>query len=61
MSEKTPQIPSIHGLPDDVKNIIKPMKEILETREGRLGTNKSTGVTYEKLVELGLITEDQIP
>jgi hypothetical protein len=37
------------------------MKEILETREGRLGPNKTNTVTYQNLIDLGLITEDQVP
>lgn len=61
MSEKLPHIPSVHKLDDNIKSIVKPMKEILETREGRIGGAGSKSVTYDDLVALGLITKDDIP
>jgi len=59
---KTPSIPSIDKLSDiQLKLILKPIKEIIEVREGRLGSKKDMAVTYQDLVDLGLITESQIP
>ena len=61
MPQKTPQIPSVHSLDVDIKKVVKPIKEIIETREGLIGSSKDRFVTFQSLVDLGLITEDQIP
>lgn len=59
--EKMPSIPTVEFLDADVKAVVRPIKEILEVREGRVGSNKSRVVTFGDLVDLGLITESQIP
>ncbi len=61
MPHKIPQIPSVHSLDIEVKKVVKPMKEIIETREGLIGNSKDKFVTFQALVDLGLITADQIP
>ena len=58
---KLPQIPSVHSLPIDVRNVLIPIKEIIETREGKVGDIASRNVTYQDLIDLGLITKDDLP
>jgi hypothetical protein len=61
MTVKAPQIPSIHALDTSVKVVLSPIKELLELREGRLGEKTNMNVTWQDLVDLGLITSDQVP
>ena len=59
------KLPSIPEVPfgRDSKEILDPVREILEVWKGdRKVTNQSQAVvTYQNLVDLGLITESQIP
>ena len=60
--QKLPQIPSPLQIEDDkTRKAIVAIKEIVEVREGRLGDNADNMVTFQDLVDLGLITESQIP
>jgi len=61
MPHNVPQIPSVQSLEADIKKVVKPMKEIIETREGLIGNKEDKFVTFQSLVDLGLITSDQIP
>jgi len=58
-----PPIPELNGLQDPVlKSILSPIKETIELREGRRAKdNLDKMVTWRELVELGLITESQVP
>ena len=58
---KTPNIPSISTPDVQMSRVLKAVKETIEIREGRLGPKKEMGVTFQDLVDLGLITESQIP
>jgi len=58
---RLPQIPSVHALDVKIREVVKPMKEIIETREGKIGNKADKFVTYQGLVDLGLITASQIP
>jgi len=47
---------------DESRKLLQNVKEILEVREGRRGSDYlDKAVTYRDLVTLGLITESQVP
>lgn len=49
-------------LDDETRKMIQGIKEIIEVREGRRGSDYlDKAVTYRDLVSLGLITESQVP
>lgn len=59
---KVPAIPGMESLPADVQRVVRTIKETMEVREGVRGNDYlDKGVTYRDLVELGLITESQVP
>lgn len=56
-------LPSIPDIPPGTVNseLLEPMKEIIETREGVRGMVKQRNVTFQDLIDLGLITEADLP
>jgi hypothetical protein len=60
--QKLPHIPAVSQIEDgNTKKALTAIKEIIEVREGRLGENSDNAVTFQDLVDLGLITKSQIP
>lgn len=60
------KLPNIPDIPPDVDHnvrvILEPVKQRMETREGLTGKDKlDANVTFRDLVNLGLITENQVP
>lgn len=63
MPRKLPAIPDI-PLDHPERRLLDPMKETLEVMNGvrKTGTTKVDAVpTWRQLIDLGLITEDQVP
>jgi hypothetical protein len=47
------------GLDPQVQAVLRPIKEVVETREGRRGAPLERGVTLRDLVRIGVLTEEQ--
>jgi len=61
---KIPSIPAIDiDIPIAVKNILAPIKAMLEIRQGQNPNSniRDQNVTYQDLIDLGLITKDDLP
>ncbi len=59
---KIPAIPDVPVSDPVTVRLFGPIKEVIEIREGRRGgDNLDKHVSYRDLVNLGLITEAQVP
>lgn len=59
---KTPSIPPVPLEVDmGLKRILDPIKEIVELREGKRGDPLQRFVTFQDMIDMGLITEGDVP
>lgn len=58
---QTPNIPDTTHLTEREREVVNPIKETIELREGRRGRADEAFVTWRDLVNLGLISESDIP
>lgn len=64
MSKKVPSIPGVdHDIDVNVSRVLIPIKTIIEVREGDNPNSdpRDRNVTYQGLIDLGLITKDDLP
>lgn len=50
-------IPSPDGVDENTKRVLDPMIEIMEQREGIRTSTRQRFVTFQDLIDLGLVTE----
>lgn len=56
----TPGIPEVGpGLAPQTRSVLGPLKEIVETREGRRGDPLERAVTLKDMIRWGLVTKRQ--
>jgi len=61
---KVPAIPAVDPETElAIKRVLTPMKTMLEIREGQNPNSnpRDKNVTYQDLIDLGLITKDDLP
>lgn len=57
-------IPTVDmSIPEEIRRVLLALKESVEIRENNLpkGNIRNKNVTYQDLIDLGLITKDQLP
>ena len=57
-------IPTIDmTIPENIRSVLLAIKESIEIRENNLpkGNIRNKNVTYQDLIDLGLITKDELP
>lgn len=53
-------IPYPDGVDESTRRVLEPMIEILEQREGIRDRTRKMNVTFQDLIDLGLLTEAQV-